>query len=259
MHVLALSVILAAASAHAVELELGGGGADTIFVSPLDVPTTVPPVGIRSSNSVRVGVTIDPFTIKGDLGEAVVLPLEFQVGLSGGSTREFEITQIKASAIRAKFAKVMPVHVFSYYRDLDRGIVWGADLIQLRVPVLALADGSIVVLAGAEFGVRHYQAPIDTTAFHASGIVEGRAVAELIENWLSAGFQGRIRYDLDTTAASGLEESAMGYLSLLLDEDHRVYARLYGGIEHQASREALGLPTVNAFGGLGIFGQFGRQ
>lgn len=253
-----LGVLVTIQSSFAVEVDWPvGGGADTIFVSPLDTPVGVPSVGVRSGTSVRASITIDPIRITGDLGQAVLLPIELQVGMSV-ATQQYEITRAKASALRAKFAKVMPVNLLTYYRNLDRGIEWGADLIELRVPIVSLRNGDIVVLGGVELGVRHYSAPVDTTAVMASAVLEGRAVVDLIQNWLSLGFQGRVRYDLDSTVMSGLEESGMGYLSLLLDEDHQIHARVYGGIEHQSTREALGLPTVNAFGGLGVDGTWGR-
>lgn len=256
MFAFALVFTLITLVAQADSSEPGGAGADAIFVSPVDVPTEQPVRGVRSANSVRVAITVDPIRMARAIGEAVLFPVELQAGMSVAN-QEFEITRAKASLLRAKFSRVVPLHLFSFYRNLDRGIEWGADLIGFRVPVRVTKNGGLVVLPGMELGIRHYAAPVDTTAAHASFIVEARAARELVRDWASAGLIARLRYDLDS-AVSGFEEGAMGYLSFLLDEDHRLYARVYVGLEHQASRDELGLPTLNLFGGFGFYGEFSQ-
>lgn len=253
---LILTLSLSSITAFA-EIDAGGAGADTVFVSPLHSPQDVPEKGIRSGDSIRAAVTVDPMKIGTYIGEAILLPMEVQAGMSVG-TQQLELTRYKASLLRAKFSSVMPVHLLSVYRNLDRGIDAGFDVIGFRVPVRITKNAGLVVLPGMELGVRHYSAPVDTTALHASFIIEARAARTLVKDWATAGLMGRIRYDLDT-AVSGFEEGAMGYLSFLLDEDHRLYARVYTGIEHQASRDELGLPTLNWFSGLGFYGEFSER
>lgn len=236
------------------EIEFGSFGTDAIFVHPLLASATAD----RKEDSIRAMVTVDALRWNSLISRLSILPTEVMVA-SPSSKDQVELTRFKAAALRAAFSQVFPVDILAVYRDLDRKIDYGVDVIGLRVPVRVTQGGAIVLMPGLELGVRRYQT-VEKTSFHSSFILESRAALALIESWLSLGLMARVRYDLESVAqARGFEESAMGYLSLLLDPAHRLYVRIYTGIEHQASRESLGLPAASFFTGLGLFGNLGYR
>jgi len=149
----------------------------------------------------------------------------------------------------------VPVEALTLYRDLDRGISIGGDLLAFRVPIKITKEGGIVILPGLDLGVRHYSTnDIEATSFHASLAVETRAARTFLDGWLSTGILGRLRLEAATSGMSGDEEAVLAYLALSLDEQHRMYARVYAGVERDGNRDDLRMPAMNTFFGLGIFG-----
>lgn len=235
--------------AYSDDITWGKGGADAIFVHPIAGPAV--------EETFRAQVTVTPAIVDTDWAKIEIAPLEATGAVAIGSG-QMALQRAKATAIRMAFSYVMPVDVLSVYRNLDQGIDLGLDVLALRVPIKLTEGGEIVVMPGMEMGVRHFNGPVDKTTFHTSFNVEARAAKAFLDNWLSTGIMAKLRYDLDSGGMSGFEESAMGYVSLLLDRDHRVYARLYAGIDHQAVRAKVDQPTVNFFTGFGIFGNFSK-
>ena len=248
------SLVLAAASYSSLvladDIAAGKFGADAIFVHPLGV-------GPSGTDSFRADVSITPIQIDTSFAKLDILPMEAQASVSIG-TGQMELARFRAEALRATFSRAIPVDVLTAYRNLDNGVDFGVDIIGVKVPIKITPGGEIIVQPGLELGVQHVVAPVDQTSFKASFSVEARAATQLVQGWLSTGIMGKVRYDADTGKMSGFAEEGMGYLSLLLDKDHRIYARVYAGIDHQQSREEVGLPTVDVFTGLGIFGNFGK-
>lgn len=247
--VVALAFASGGMRALADDFAPGQFGADAIFVHPLDTS--------GADDSVRAAFSVTPVVLDTNFAEIEILPGELTASTNIASGK-MELTKFQAAALRLAFSQVMPVQLLSVYRNLDQGIDWGGDLISVRVPIRVTPGGEIIVQPGLDLGVRHYVAPVDKTAVNASFSIEARAAASLIENFMSTGVMARVRYDLNNGGMSGFEEAGMGYLSFLLDRDHRLYARVYAGIEHQSSREQLGLPTVDVYTGVGIFGSFGK-
>ena len=220
--------------------------------------------------SVRAAVAVDPVkvTLPGGLAilasDSVILPMEAVVS-TDVATGEVQLTRARASLLRTMILQTIPAELLTGYRDLDRGITWGADLVGFRVPIQLTANGEIVVLPGIELGVRHYSsAPgsggdVDVTGAHASLVVDARATYTLIEGWLSTGILARVRGDAVTGGMSGVEASGTGFLALALDNDQKLHLRIYGGAEYDSNRENLGLPSANVYGGLGLFGNFGTR
>jgi hypothetical protein len=252
MLLLALNIAaatLTTTTARADDFAPGRFGADAIFVAPVDKPTI--------DGSIRASVSVEAVDWNSQIGRITFPVVEAMIGTRLASG-QVELDRLRVTALRAAFAFAMPVDVLTVYRDLDRGIDIAGDALSVRVPIRITEKGEILVQPGLELGVRHYVAPVDQTGFNASFLIEARAAAALIENWLSTGIMARLRYDLNTVNMSGFQEEGMGYLALMLDRDHRLYGRIYAGIEHQDTREKLGLPTTNFFTGLGVYGQFGK-
>jgi hypothetical protein len=176
------------------------------------------------------------------------------IKVQGGQT---QLTRAQATLLRLSFSKVFPVDVVTAYRNLDRGISWGLNLLSVRVPIDLRDDGAVVLLPGVEFGFR---APVEAGAtqsyqWNVSPVIEARAAKKLLRDLMTLGVAGRIRYEYSDSALRGLEEQGMGYLSFLLNEKHQLYARVYSGVEQEQARRALALPTVNWFTGMGIAGE----
>jgi hypothetical protein len=229
-------------------------GADAIFVHWVarDPNSAV-------QDSARISVTLDPATVTFDegmgvlLGDISVLPLEL-TGARNIGNGEVQLTRLKAALLRASLLQILPVEVLSVYRDLDRGIEWGGDLLGLRVPIQITSKGEITILPGLELGMRHYVN--GATGAEASFILDARAAIALIKGWLDAGAMARVRYDAVTSGMSGDEEAAMGFLSLSLDSKNRYFIKVYGGVERDANRAKLNMPETNTFVGAGLFGNF---
>lgn len=234
--------------AFAQEVVPGRFGADVIFVHPV--------VGRGGVDTFRAQLEVVPFRVDTTFAKMEFLDAEVQGSVAVGSG-EVALTRVRATALRMAFSYVMPVDIGTFYRNMDQGIDWGAEFVSVRVPIKILQGGQIMVQPGLEMGVHHYIAPVNRTSFHTSFSVEARAAVALVQNWLSTGIMAKVKLDLDTANMTGFEEEAMGYLSLVLNREHKLYARLYAGIDHQQIRDEVGLPTVNVFGGLGIFGNFG--
>ncbi len=246
----ALPALLVTSLALAEDIQAGKFGADAIFVHPL---VSSP----NGSDSFRADVSITPIQIDTNFAKLEILPLEAQASISIG-TGQMELARFRAEALRAIFSRAIPVDVLTAYRNLDNGVDFGVDVIGVKVPIKITAGGEIIVQPGLELGVQHVVAPVDQTSFRASFSVEARAATQLVQGWLSTGIMAKVRYNADTGRMSGFEEEGMGYLSLLLDKDHRIYARVYAGIDHSQAREEVGMPTVDVYTGLGIFGNFGK-
>ncbi|MBI3555940.1 MAG: hypothetical protein HY074_06740 [Deltaproteobacteria bacterium] len=251
--VIAASVLVVstfAGLALADDIQAGKFGADAIFVHPL----VASPNG---TDSFRADVSITPIQIDTSFAKLEVLPMEAQASVSIGSG-QMELARFRAEALRAIFSRAIPVDVLAAYRNLDNGVDFGVDFLGVKVPIKITPGGEIIVQPGLELGVQHVVAPVDQTSFRASFSLEARAATQLVQGWLSTGIMGKVRYNADSGKMSGFEEEGMGYLSLLLDKDHRIYARVYAGIDHSQAREEVGLPTVDVYTGLGIFGNFGK-
>ena len=188
-------------------------------------------------------------------GRPEMLAAEAEIGVSI-ATGEVQLTRLRASLLRTDLLAVLPVELLSVYRDLDRGIEWGGDLLGIRLPVRVLESGEIVVLPGLEVGVRHYGGDADVTAANASFVLEARAVTELLAGWLEGGVVAKLRGDLASGGMSGHEEGALGFLTLALDRRNRLHARVFAGVEHSSHRADVGLPPVSLDVGLGINGGF---
>ncbi|MBI3542874.1 MAG: hypothetical protein HY075_06335 [Deltaproteobacteria bacterium] len=253
--VLGLASMAVPAFAVPVTIDVGAAaGADAIFVHWMNVDPAM-----ADPDSMRLAVTAEPFAPGFDgglgvvLGDARVLPMEATIS-KNVSGDKVELTRFKAAIFRATIAQLFPAEVLTVYRDLDRGIEWGGDLLGLRIPIRVTPEGAITLSPGMELGVRHYTD--GTTGVHASAVLDARAVTTLIQGWLDAGVLARVRYDAVSGGRSGDEEMASGFLSLALDSKNRFFARVYGGIERDGARADLGLPTVNTFLGAGLFGNF---
>lgn len=257
---LALS-LAAVPRAGADMIEFGAVGVDGVVVHWIGQES-----GRATPDSIRAAVTVEPIRpgdgALGMLGvafaDARVLPMEATIGfpVSGGNV---ELTRFKATLLRAALLQSIPVELLSGYRDLDRGIEWGADLLGFRVPVKITPNGEIVLLPGAEFGIRHYGGNVDATAVHASFVLDARAAVTLIEGWLTAGAIASLRAEAVTQGMSGIRATGMGFLALALDSNNRLYLRLFGGAEYDSNRADLGMPAANVFAGLGIYGNFGGK
>ncbi len=239
-------------------IEFGALGVDGVVVRWVGAES-----GEEAPDSIRAAITVEPIQLQGLgvfavlAGSASVLPMEATVSVDP-STGSVELTRFKASLLRLALAQMVPVEVLTAYRDLDRGITYGGDLLSFRIPIKVTPGGEIVVMPGMEIGVRHYGA-VDTTAFHTSFVVDARASVDLISGWLSTGVMGTLRYDLATGGMSGLGATGTGFLALALDSENRLFARMYGGVQYDSNRDDLGMAPTAIFGGLGIFGGFGGR
>lgn len=246
---LTLALLLVAIAAFAGDVGPGDFGADAIFVHQVGAAA--------NGDSVRASVSVSAIKADTTLAEIDGPTLQATAAMSVGSG-QMQLVQAKAQLLTVVFSNAIPVGVASFYRDLDHGIDYGADFLTVRVPIKLTSNGAIVIQPGVDLGIRHYVAPVDQTSFHASFVLEARAAATIVQNWLSTGIMAQIKYDLDTGKMGGFTESGMGYLSLALDRDHNLYARVYAGAEHVDANAELGLPTVEVIGGIGINGTFGH-
>jgi hypothetical protein len=216
-------------------------------------------------DAIRTTVTVEPIQLGPSpmlnllFGGARVLPMDATVSYVMASG-QFQLTRARASLLRAVLLQRVPTELLTVYRDTDRGITVAGDIFSLRVPVRLTRRGEIVILPGMEMGFRYYgERGHDTTAFHTSFVLEARAAYELVQGWLSTGILARIRGDLVTDGYSAHEEMAQGFLALALDERNQFFARIYGGVEHDSLRSQFGLPDLNVFAGLGIYGNLGGR
>ncbi|MBI3542277.1 MAG: hypothetical protein HY075_03245 [Deltaproteobacteria bacterium] len=246
---IAAGILLSGLIARSDDFSPGKFGADAIFVHPIGGP--------GDQDTIRAALSVSAVTIDTTFSkmEAGIFEATGATNIASGVV---SLPKFKVTALRAAFHQVT-ADFASFYRNADQGVDYGGDIISVRVPIRITEGGAIIIQPGLEMGVRHYVAPVDQTSFHATAVVEARAATDLVENWLSTGIMAKVKYDLDTNMKmSGFSETATAYLSLVLDRDHQMYARIYAGVDHQQSRSELGLPTVDAFGGVGIYGNFGK-
>lgn len=241
----------ASPQAGMIEVSAPVAGADGVIVHWLG----------EGQTDVRVAVQVEAVRLELEgkvgqiLGSGAILPLE-AVASYDVASGEMELTRAKTAALRTMLLQRLPSELLTAYRDLDRGITWGADLVGIRVPVRVGENGQIVILPGMELGLRKYGEDVDSLALHASFVMEARAAYEIIEAWLSTGILARTRVELATAGMSGHEESVMGFMALALDGEHRLSLRVFGGLERDSNRGDLGLPATNVFFGTGLFGNF---
>ena len=251
---LSLAPLLLPFHASAQLIEIGSAGIDGVTVKWLGTS------GER--DSVRTALQIEPFqlTLSGVnniiLSGGSILPLEATVS-KNLTTGAVELTRFKAAALRAQVLQMFPAEVLTFYRDMDRGIKVGADLLNARIPISITKKGEITIYPGIDLGVRSYQGG-DSISYQGAFVVEARASMALVESWINTGILARLRLEAVTDGMSGHEESAMGFMSFTLDEAETLHARIYGGVEHDSARESLGIPATNAFLGTGLFGTFGQ-
>jgi hypothetical protein len=250
---------------HADMIEFGSITADGTYMHWIGQTT-----GTARNDSVRAAIAVDPLRVRlpGALsiiaGDASILSSEVVIG-TDLVTGNVELTRAKATLLRAMILQQIPTELLTGYRDLDRGIAWGLDLVGIRVPFRLGPNGEIVIQPGLELGVRHYEsaagAPsaVNATTAHAALTLDASAATELIEGWLSTGILAQVRAEAVTEGMSGIQASGTGFLSLALDNNQRLHLRLYGGAQYDSNRENLGMQPAALFGGLGIFGNFGTR
>ncbi|MGK5090259.1 hypothetical protein WDW86_22145, partial [Bdellovibrionota bacterium FG-2] len=136
---------------HSSMIEVcASGGADGVYVHWLGGDGSTP-------DSTRVAVQIQPnvhinySSANVYVGDISVLPIEATVNLpiAGGET---EITKARADLIRASVLRTLPIKLLSIFRDRDRGITEGLDVLSLRIPIRIGRSGSIVILRGVDLG-----------------------------------------------------------------------------------------------------------
>jgi hypothetical protein len=246
-------------------IEFGSVAADGTYVHWIGQST-----GTARNDSIRAAIAIDPMRVHlpGALaiiaGDASVLSSEVVVS-TDIATGSVELTRAKATLLRAMLLQQIPTELITGYRDLDRGISWGVDLVGIRVPIALGPNGSIVIQPGLELGVRHYDsAPgaaetVDATTAHAALTLDASAATSLIEGWLSTGILANVRAEAVTSGMSGIQASSTAFLALALDNDQKLHLRIYGGAQYDSNRENLGMQPAAAFAGIGIFGNLGAK
>lgn len=247
---------LTGSGAQAEMIEIAAIGADGVIVGWFGAGEGRPDVSMRAAVRVTPARVLPGGNTGTYFGDTEWLPMEASFGIPIGDA-EMELTQLKASLLRTSLVRAIPIELLTIYRDLDRGIVIGGDLLGIQIPINILETGEIVLLPGMEIGVRHYGADVDTTAFHASFTMDVRAAVLLLDGWLKTGLLNELRLEAVTGGMSGVSNRTTGFMSIALDSDNRMYVRVYSGVDYESARPRVDLPETNWFVGAGMGGHFG--